>query len=218
MNCVSYDICVYHFCFCSRFFFPGVFFHSRVTGTCPVTTDLILRVDVRTTTTTKTKTTTAFVLGFGLHAVSAYKMGAFCAVGGNTLTMRFHERVAFAAYFSGYLIVLDLGEILRRTSGDNLPWILRLSPPFSFANFPQVPSGLWVTLGGCSGLWGRSSGMPTGLGLIRRHACCSATCNRYWEPRRLRNNSPSLCLSVSSSWVHLPSREQDDVSTRFLRV
>ena len=33
--------------------FPGVFFHSRVTGACPVTTDLIIRVNVRTT---KTKT------------------------------------------------------------------------------------------------------------------------------------------------------------------
>ena len=51
MNCVSYDICVYHFWFLC-FFFLGVFFHSRVTGTCPVTTDLIRRVNVRITTTT----------------------------------------------------------------------------------------------------------------------------------------------------------------------
>ena len=29
-------------------FFPGVFLSSRVTGACPVTTDLILRVNVRT--------------------------------------------------------------------------------------------------------------------------------------------------------------------------
>ena len=33
-------------------FFPGVFLSSRVTGACPVTTDLIMRVNVRTTTTT----------------------------------------------------------------------------------------------------------------------------------------------------------------------
>ena len=32
--------------------FPGVFLISRVTGACPVTTDLIMRVNVRTTTTT----------------------------------------------------------------------------------------------------------------------------------------------------------------------
>ena len=50
MNCVSCDICVYHL---GLFvFFPRVFLSSRVTGACPVTTDLIMRVDVRTTTTT----------------------------------------------------------------------------------------------------------------------------------------------------------------------
>ena len=31
-------------------FLPGVFLSSRVTGACPVTTDLIMRVNVRTTT------------------------------------------------------------------------------------------------------------------------------------------------------------------------
>ena len=31
-----------------RFVFPWGAFHSRVTGTCPVTTDLIMRVYVRT--------------------------------------------------------------------------------------------------------------------------------------------------------------------------
>ena len=36
-------------CLC---FLPGVFLSSRVTGACPVTTDLIMRVNVRTTTTT----------------------------------------------------------------------------------------------------------------------------------------------------------------------
>ena len=56
MNCVSYDICVYHFWFCLCFFFPGVLFHSRVTGTCPVTTDLIMQVNVTTTTTTTADT------------------------------------------------------------------------------------------------------------------------------------------------------------------
>ena len=33
-------------------FFPGAFLSSRVTGTCPMTTDLTMRVNVRTTTTT----------------------------------------------------------------------------------------------------------------------------------------------------------------------
>ena len=33
---------------CSRFF-PGVLLSSRVTGACPVTPDLIMRVNVRTT-------------------------------------------------------------------------------------------------------------------------------------------------------------------------
>ena len=36
-------------------FFPGVFLSSRVTGACPVTTDLIAPVNVRTTTTTTTR-------------------------------------------------------------------------------------------------------------------------------------------------------------------
>ena len=40
---------VYPFLF---FFFPGVFFYSRVTGACPVTTDLTLQVIVITTTMT----------------------------------------------------------------------------------------------------------------------------------------------------------------------
>ena len=34
---------------------PGVFLSSRVNGACPVTTDLIMRVDVRTTPTTTTQ-------------------------------------------------------------------------------------------------------------------------------------------------------------------
>lgn len=34
------------------YFFPGVFFHFRMTGACLVTTDLIIRVNVRTTTAT----------------------------------------------------------------------------------------------------------------------------------------------------------------------
>ena len=50
MNCVGCDVCVYHLGFCV--FFPGVFLSSRVTGAWPVTTDLIKRVNVRTTTTT----------------------------------------------------------------------------------------------------------------------------------------------------------------------
>ena len=40
--CTTFGLCL----------FPGVFLSSRVTGACPVTTDLIMRFDVRTTTTT----------------------------------------------------------------------------------------------------------------------------------------------------------------------
>ena len=40
INCVSCDISVYHL---GLFvFFPGVFLSSRVTGACPVTTDLTI--------------------------------------------------------------------------------------------------------------------------------------------------------------------------------
>ena len=49
MNCVSCDICMYHLWFVCVF--PGVFLSSRVTEACPATTDLIMRVNVRTTTT-----------------------------------------------------------------------------------------------------------------------------------------------------------------------
>ena len=50
INCVRCDICVYHV---GLFvFFSGVFLSSGVTGACPVTTDLILRGNVRTITTT----------------------------------------------------------------------------------------------------------------------------------------------------------------------
>ena len=51
MNCVSCDvICVYHLWF-YLCIFPGVFLSSRVvTGACPVTTDLNMRVNVRTKT------------------------------------------------------------------------------------------------------------------------------------------------------------------------
>ena len=56
MNCVSNDdTCAYHFWFCLCVF-PGVFISSRVTGACPVATDLTIRLNVRTTTTTTTKT------------------------------------------------------------------------------------------------------------------------------------------------------------------
>ena len=53
MNCVSCDICVYHLWFVGVFPW-GVFLSSRLTGACPVATDLIMRVNVRTTTTTTT--------------------------------------------------------------------------------------------------------------------------------------------------------------------
>ena len=47
MNCVSCDICVYHLWFVCVFS-AGVFLSSRVTEACPVTTDLIMLVYVRT--------------------------------------------------------------------------------------------------------------------------------------------------------------------------
>ena len=49
MNCISCDICVYHLWFI--LFFPlGCFFlSSRSTGACPVTTDLIMPINMRTT-------------------------------------------------------------------------------------------------------------------------------------------------------------------------
>ena len=64
MNCVSCDICVYHL---GLFVFsPGVSLSSRVIGACPVTTDLIMRVNVRTTTYRGIYTT--IVLYFSLCA------------------------------------------------------------------------------------------------------------------------------------------------------
>ena len=48
-NCVRHDICVHHFRFCYGYIFPLVFLYSRVIGGCLVTTDLILRVNVKTT-------------------------------------------------------------------------------------------------------------------------------------------------------------------------
>ena len=52
MHCVSCDICVCHHWFVCAFSLAGVFLSSSVTRACPVTTDLILRVNVRTTTNT----------------------------------------------------------------------------------------------------------------------------------------------------------------------
>ena len=43
--CTTFGLC----------FSPRVFLSSRVTGACPVTMGLIMRVDVRTTTTTTTE-------------------------------------------------------------------------------------------------------------------------------------------------------------------
>ena len=51
MNCVSCDKDYACTAFGLFVFFPGVFLSSRVTGACPVTTDLIMRGNVRTTTT-----------------------------------------------------------------------------------------------------------------------------------------------------------------------
>ena len=56
MNCFSYDAHVIHSWFALTF--PGVFFPSRVAGASPVTTDLTMRGNVRTTTTTTTTATT----------------------------------------------------------------------------------------------------------------------------------------------------------------
>ena len=67
------DICVYHL---GLFvFFPGVFFSSRVTGACPVTTDLIVRVNVRTTTITTA--TTVYLLTSGIGADSPSNAAGF---------------------------------------------------------------------------------------------------------------------------------------------
>ena len=46
--------------------FPGVFLSSRVTGASHVTTDLIMRVNVRTTTTTTTDYRVAIYLLHGI--------------------------------------------------------------------------------------------------------------------------------------------------------
>ena len=53
-------------CTCATFlfmfsFFPGAFFHPRVTVACPVTTDLIMQANVRTTPTT----TVQYTVGWG---------------------------------------------------------------------------------------------------------------------------------------------------------
>ena len=53
MNCVSCDIYMRVPPWVVSVFPAGVFLSSRVTGTCPVTPDLIMRVNVRTTTTTE---------------------------------------------------------------------------------------------------------------------------------------------------------------------
>ena len=51
-----------YICACTTFdpihFFPWVIFHSGVTGACPVTTESIVRVDVRTPTTTDSPVST----------------------------------------------------------------------------------------------------------------------------------------------------------------
>ena len=50
MDCVSYDLCVYHFWFVFFSWAMGVIFCFRVTGACLMTADLVLRVNVRTRT------------------------------------------------------------------------------------------------------------------------------------------------------------------------
>ena len=91
-------------CLCS---FPGVVLSSRVTGACPVTTDLIMRVNVRTTTTTTTIYTinsTDQICGISLLffnilycnmiAVSCFAI-RFCLV---CLRHKFVRPVAFSAF------------------------------------------------------------------------------------------------------------------------
>ena len=59
-----------------RVIFLGVFFYSRVTGACRVTTDLIMRVNVKTTSTstktTTTTTTTTMCRSYYRHNDSSY--------------------------------------------------------------------------------------------------------------------------------------------------
>ena len=45
-------------------FFPGVFLSPRATGACPLTTDLIMRVNVRTITTTIPEMLKSYVLSW----------------------------------------------------------------------------------------------------------------------------------------------------------
>ena len=55
------------FCLC---YFPGVFLSSRVTGACPVTTALILQVDVRTTKTIHARSHS--VGGYDKYSITEY--------------------------------------------------------------------------------------------------------------------------------------------------
>ena len=61
--------------------FPGALLHSRVTGACPVTTGLMVRVNVRTTTTTaaaatSTTTTTTTTYRYTTTATTAITTAA----------------------------------------------------------------------------------------------------------------------------------------------
>ena len=58
-------------------FFPGVFLSSGVTGAIPVTTDLVMRVNVRTTTTTVPKRCVhvTFSTGHGAQNVKRMNLG-----------------------------------------------------------------------------------------------------------------------------------------------
>ena len=78
MNCVSCDVFVYHL---GLFvFFPEVFLSSRVTGACPVTTDLIMRVNVRTTTTTTTTPAAAAAVPRVVFEFESVFIGVLCFV------------------------------------------------------------------------------------------------------------------------------------------
>ena len=63
--------------------------------------------------------------------------------------MGFHERVAFGACFSGYFILINLGERSGMTSINsvNFPWIFRPSLYLLLSSFPK-------SLRACGLLWG----------------------------------------------------------------
>ena len=76
-----------------------------------------------------------------------------------------------------HVFVLRFGEIIVTTSCIIFAVDTSSVPSFVFIKLLQVLSGLWVTLEGCCGVWGLSSGISTGLVLMCRHACSYANRN-----------------------------------------